>query len=215
MRIKYLKLCRLAGLVMVIHPVAEVIADDNLGAYAGVRIGQGIIETNVDYILFSGQQKTVSSDPEFVGGLFAGYMFHPNWGVEASLDSLGEYPLGLNGIGTVKETVDLSAFSAVVKGSLPLGKAVAATARLGGAYIRSQHTAAGTAGGNGFVFSVAKEDNVSSFVPLVGLGFDWKFSRSLGLRLDYEHYLRGIDYDDKSKLDLDLWTVGLYYQFGH
>lgn len=214
MRTKYLMLCRLAGLIMAIHPVAAVMADDNLGAYVGARIGQGHIETTTDFRMFGGQVKTVSSDPEIVGGLFAGYMFHKNWGIEAGFDSLGKYPVGINGIGSVNETVDMSALSAAAIGSLPLGKALSATARLGYSYIWTKHSVAGVADGGNFVFTIVRENDSRSFVPYMGLGVDWKLDRSLGLQLNFQHFLDGIDYGDNSKLDLDVWTVGAYYQFG-
>jgi hypothetical protein len=200
--------------VLSLVAVGVACADDNLGAYAGARIGQGNIETTVDLQMFGGQVKTVSSDPEIVGGLFAGYMLHKNWGIEAGFDSLGKYPVGINGIGSVKETVDISALSAAAIGRLPLGNALSATARFGYSYFWTKHSATGVANGSNFSFGVARESERQSSVPYTGLGLDWKLDRSLGVQLNFQHYLDGIDYADNSKLDLDVWTVGVYYQFG-
>lgn len=194
-------------------------ADDDLGAYAGIRLASGQIhatETN-----YWGRRYKFDSSSEFSGGVFGGYRFHPNWGVEASVAPLGDYAYMLNGVGSIKDHIELSSFSAALTGHLPLAPRFIATGKLGAAYVRTTRSvkggvSVGSGANNEGVMAIYIYDGEiveNNIVPMIGVALDYKLTHNVGLQLGYERY-PGIDFGNRAKLDADLWVFNVSYRFG-
>lgn len=199
------------------QPVGMAMANDNLGTYAGVRMAMGKIDATETKPW--GQKVKRESGSEFSGGLFAGYAFHPNWGLEVTVASLGEYAYALNGIGTIKDQLELSSFSTALTGRLPLAAHFAATAKLGAAYVRTTRTTKGNSVSNAnneavisaFFYDAKYSEN--NIVPLMAVALDYQLNREVGLQLGYERY-PSISFGDNAKLDASLWVFNVSYSFG-
>lgn len=195
-------------------------ADDNLGAYVGIRLASGTIDATetADW----GRKFKFDSSREFSGGVFGGYRFHPNWGVEASVASLGDYAYALNGVGSIKDHIELSSFSTALTGHLPLAQRFTVTAKLGAAYVRATHDVEGSmfypanpnneAVGSSYAIAGYKSSE-NNIVPLLGMALDYKLNNNVGLQLGYEHY-PSIEFGAHAKLDADLWVFNASYRFG-
>lgn len=194
-------------------------ADDNLGAYVGIRLASGKIHaTETGYW---GRKYNFDSSSEFSGGFFGGYRFHPNWGVETSVASLGDYAYALNGIGSVKDRIELSSFSTALTGHLPLAQRLAATVKFGAAYVRSTRSVKGDVSfgpgvNNEGVTSIYIYDGEiveNNIVPIIGVALDYSLTQNVGLQLGYERY-PGIEFGNLAKLDADMWVFNVSYRFG-
>ena len=195
-------------------------ADDNQGFYAGIRLASGKIDATEtsDW----GRKYKFNSSSEFSGGLFTGYRFHPNWGMEATVASLGDYAYALNGVGSMQDHIELSSFSTTLTGHLSLAQRFTATAKLGAAYVRATHDVKGNIfyPSNPINEAVVSAYAVSGYkssenniVPLLGVALDYKLNNNVGLQLGYEHY-PSIEFGDHAKLDADMWVFNVSYRFG-
>ena len=62
--------------------------------------------------------------------------------------------------------------------------------------------------------SMAKSSQaVNSLVPMFGLALDWRLASAARMQLGLERY-PGVDYYRDNKLDVNVISLGVYYQFG-
>lgn len=211
------------SLVAVLGAPSACFADEMLGAYAGAKLGWG--RANMEMVRFSGDRpaSTVSSTDNGVSlSLFGGYVLTPTWGIEGALGSLGKYATG-NDSGMLTESVELPFVSAALTGQWPLNDRISLVGKFGAAYIRSARILEGmdtTMGMNsnneGVITSISKaksSQTVNSLVPMFGLALDWRLAPAARMQLGFERY-PGVDYYPENKVDINVISLGVYYQFG-
>jgi len=191
-----LRLACLLGLMLAVPGMAQA-----QGWYAGVGVGQ----TNVDTaaaIAPSAAGSADDSDTAFK--VFGGYGFSRNFAVEFGYADLGEFTLSGPGLNMKLES---SAIFAELVGRAKVHERVDVFGKLGVAYwdVELQFNA------------VSGDDN--GLDPVVGLGFDFRATDALGIRVEWEQYQNlGEGVDAGGVLELlgaseDVFGIGLTYQF--
>lgn len=211
------------SLVAVFGAPGACFADEMLGAYAGAKLGWG--RANMEMVQFSGDRppRAVSfTDNGFSAGFFCGYAVTPTWGIEGALGYLGKYATG-NDSSTLAESVELPFVSAALTGQLPLNDRISLVGKFGAAYIRSARILEGmdastvmNANNEAVISSYTwgkSTKTVNSLVPMFGLALDWRLAPAARMQLGFERY-PGVDYYPDNKLDVNVISLGVYYQFG-
>jgi OmpA-OmpF porin, OOP family len=161
--------------------------------YAGASIGQSYVKEWCE-----GAPAGVNCDDnDTAWKVFGGYQFHPNFAVELGYTDLGSASLSS---GTVRGTVESSAFELVGVGSFPVGGRLALYGKLG--FYRGEISGRVTAGSS-TRFADSDEGTEITF----GLGARIDFNHNFAARLEWQKY------NDFSGSDIDVLSVGLLYRF--
>ena len=178
---------------------------------SGFYIGTGVGYANYDLETpaVTGL-RTFSSDSSGTGWkIFAGYQITRNWGVEAGYVDFGS--IGFNGTaavgavtGTFTGSVDVSAWTLALTGTMPMNQDWDLTGKLG-AYNWRTNNASGTVSvpGVGTAAITAANDNGTDV--LVGIGVRYNINKNLGIHADWE-YFGGND-------TINFFSIGLRYKF--
>lgn len=151
-----MKKIAIAVLLSAVVATPAIAAD--MGAYAGLRVGQA--KTSVD-------NTTLSTDNPTGWGVFAGYTFNPNFAAEAEYLELGEIKASGVGGGSAKS----NGFSISGVGSYPINDQFSLFAKLGYAMITSKMSGGGgDAKSNAVTYGVGAQYNVS---PVIGVRLGW------------------------------------------
>jgi OOP family OmpA-OmpF porin len=169
--------------------------------YIGVGIGQSDFKVDC--------AGTTSCDKKDTGAkVYGGYMFAPNFGVEAAYFDLGKAK-------ATGSEPDIGSFSASIKadGYALYGVAMAPLdnfnvyAKLGVASVKGKAEVSGSLG------SLSHSQRHTGFAWGVGAGYE--FTKNFGLRLEYERFKMKNETSagDDFSSDIDLISLGLTYRF--
>lgn len=203
----------LAALAVMAGPVD---AADGSGWYAGVNIGQSMADIDHDRIrsglLSSGFTTTSITDDDRDTGykLFGGYQINKYFALEAGFFDLGKFEFTATTVpaGTLRGNIKVKGLNFDAVGILPITEKFSAFGRVGLQYAEAKDSFRGTG-------SVTVRDSNPSNRDAnykLGLGLQYHFTRSLGVRAEAERYR--IDDAVGNTGDIDLLSVGLVYRFG-
>jgi len=191
------------------------------GFYAGVSLGQAKVDSDASNLTSDlgtiGVTNISSSqdDTDTAWKIFGGYQFNPYLGVEGGYADFGKYNATVNGIyrGTTINAsgdVDSYAIFADVVGHLPMmDNALSIFGKAGVAYTRTKLNASASGGG----ISASASASDSEFVPKLGLGVRYNFTKQFGIRAEYERYFNIGDKDKTGESDVDMWSIGATVNF--
>jgi OOP family OmpA-OmpF porin len=146
--------------------------------------------------------------------LFGGYQYNKNLAVEAGYFNLGQFGYTATTVppataGTLSGNIKLQGLNLDAVGMLPLDERFSVFGRLGLHYAQAKDTFSST----GVVAAPADPNPSKNALNYkAGLGLQYDFTESLGLRLEAERYR--IDDAINNKGDIDMYSLGLIYRFG-
>jgi len=177
----------------------------NSGFYGGGSVGQSKAENACDDlggIGFSGS----CDDTDTGWKLFAGYQFNPNFAVEAGYVDLGKFTAAgtISGV-PVSTSDEANLWQLVAVGTLPMGNNFSVFGKAG--VHRWDLDAKASVPG----VSVSISENGTDFT--FGLGARYDFTKSLGVRAEWERFQSVGDENTTGESDVDLLSVGLQFRF--
>ena len=202
----------LVGCTVITSPFA--LADD-ASWYMGGNIGQSkstIDDGRITSSLLGGSFITtsitdVSRDTGYK--IFGGYKFNKNFALEGGYFNLGKFGFTATTLptGTLSGNIKLDGLNLDVVGILPISENFSVFGRVGMNYAEAKDSFSGTVG-------VPANPNPSKneVNPKIGLGLQYDFTESLGMRADAERY--HINDAIGNHGDIDLISVGLVYRLG-
>jgi OOP family OmpA-OmpF porin len=215
---KIVKTIGVLGLVGCAAMNSAYAASDDSFWYVGGNLGKSRTKIDDDKILSSlqasGLPSTISdTDRDTAFKLFGGYKFNKNFAVEGGYFDLGQFsytatttPPAL--AGTLNGKAKFSGLNIDAVGFLPFTEKFSAFARLGLNYTQAKDSFSSTG-------AVATPSNPSpskdSANYKFGLGVQYDFTESLGMRVEAERYR--IDDAIGNKGDVDMYSLGLVYRF--
>ena len=188
----------------------------DVGNYIGFGIGPSkanIHDERIKSQLAGGGLATTSiddDDKDVAFKLFGGHKFNRNFAVEGGYFNLGKFGFTAHTspAGTLEGSAKFQGANVDAVGILPLGSNFSAFARAGLTYAQTKDSFKGTG-------AVAVSDPSPSKNALnykFGLGAQYDFTPSLGLRADWENYR--VDDAVGNKGNINTFLVGLVYLFG-
>ena len=186
------------------------------GPYVGISAGQTqatIDNKNISAGLASQGFTTTgisNSDRDSGYKVFGGYQFGKHFAVEGGYFDLGKFGYTATTVpaGTMNGTIKLRGLNLDLVGILPISDSFSLSARVGTNYAEASDTFSGTGAVNVPMNSTSKsEANLK-----LGLGAQWDFTPSWGLRGELERYR--INDAIGSRGDIDMASIGLVYRFG-
>ena len=203
----------LAGLAALNSPVAVA---DVTGWYGGINIGQSMAKIDDARItggLLGGGLTSVSitdDDRDTGYKLFGGYRVNKNFALEGGYFNLGKFGFTATTVppGTLRGDIKLQGLNLDAVGILPIYEKFSAFGRVGLNYAQARDSFRGTGLVRVFNPNPSKNDTNYKF----GLGLQYDFTESLGLRVEGERYR--INDAVGNKGDVDLFSLGLVYRFG-
>lgn len=150
--------------------------------------------------------------------IFGGYNFNENWAAEVAYSDLGRikalYTHIPTGLAMFEATGDQVAWSALAKGTLPISKQFDVFALVGMTSNRTKVTV--TEINTTFAGGVPSgSDHRAGF--MTGIGGEFKASRNLGIRLEYQNYDQfggsGGSVTDTLRMKVDAWLLGVNAKF--
>jgi OOP family OmpA-OmpF porin len=183
-----------------------------LGAGIGQSREQNHHERITQQLLGSGFTTTSIDDDskDTAWKLFGGRKFNKNFAIEASYFKLGEFGFTAHTAppGTLTGKIKLQGVGVDGVGILPLTEKFSAFGKLGLQYAQSKDTFSGT----GAVTATNPNPSKSSAGYKLGLGAQYDFTPSLGLRGEWENYR--INDAVGNKGNINTLMVGVVYMFG-
>jgi len=206
----------LVGLAVLCGPFA--LADDSKDSnwYVGGNLGQSrttIDDARITSYLAGAGLGTSSIVDDNRGNsykIFSGYQLNRNFALEAGYFDLGEFgytatvPAGTR-IGKIK----LKGLNLDVVGSMPVSEKFSMLGRLGLNYAQAkdEFTSTGTVPA-----PTTPSPSKSALNYKAGMGLQYDFNKSLGMRAEAERYR--IDDAVGNKGDINMFSLGLVYRFG-
>ena len=191
-------------------------AAQDAGNYIGFGIGPSKAKIHNERIsaqLRAGGLATTSiddDDNDFAFKLFGGHKFNRNFAVEGGYFNLGKFGFTAHTspAGTLEGSAKFQGANVDAVGILPLGGNFSAFARAGLTYVQTKDSFKGT--GAVAVSDPSPKKNSANYK--FGLGAQYDFTPSLGLRADWENY-RVKDAVGNSG-NINTFMLGLVYLFG-
>ncbi|WP_375752516.1 outer membrane beta-barrel protein [Vibrio sp. HN007] len=171
----------------VVVAVSSLLALSPLAVNAEVYLGGKLGNSWLDDACLVGSP---CDDSSFGGGIYGGYNFTDNFGLEAGFDRLGSFESNFAGPKTLDDKI--TALSLAPKFTLPLDD-LSLFAKLGAAKV--------------------DYDSIDDVVFLGALGAEYAFSSDWAARLEYQR-LNDIDDSFVDGMDIDSIFLGLTYTFG-
>ena len=191
-------------------------ATDDKFWYVGGNIGQS--RAKIDDARITPQLPGKASISDDSKGnafkLFGGYQFNKNFAVEGGYFNLGEFGYAATtvpptGAGTLNGKIKLQGLNIDAVGMLPLDHKFSVFGRLGLQYAQAKDNFSST----GAVTTPTNPNPSKNTMNYkAGLGVQYDFNRSLGMRVEAERFR--IDDAIGNKGDVDMYSVGLIYRFG-
>ena len=202
----------LAALAVIASPYA---AADDKGWYGGISMGRSnatIDDAKISNGLAGGglvANAIADDEHDAAYVVFGGYQFNRNFALEGGYFDLGKFSTAATTLppGTLSGDIRLEGWNLDAVGTMPITDTFSVFGRLGWTYAQARDSYSGT--GFGYVpnGSASKRDsNVK-----VGLGLQYAFTDSLGMRVEAERYR--INDGVGNKGDVDLFSFGLVYRF--
>jgi OmpA-OmpF porin, OOP family len=203
----------LAALLLSMGPSAWA---DDAGWYTGVNAGQSrakIDDTRIaDGLLNDGFTTTsiTNDDRHFAFKAFGGYEFNRYFSLEMGYFNLGKFGFtaDTSPAGSLRGDIKLQGANFDALGSVPLGDRFSLFARAGLNYADAKDSFVGT----GSVVATDASPRKWAANYKFGLGAEYDFTRSFGMRIEAERYR--IDDAVGNKGDVDLYSAGLIFKFG-
>jgi OOP family OmpA-OmpF porin len=206
----------LAVLAVFASPIA--MAQDQVPVwYGGINIGQA--REHFDHaaqaraVLGPAFAVTsVSQDRRDTGWkLYGGYRLHRNFAVEGGYFNLGKYDFTATTVpaGALNGHMKVQGGNLDLVGILPITQRFSAFGRVGLTYAQVKDSF----GGSGAAALVGTSPSKRDWNPKYGVGLQYDFSWNLGVRLEAERYR--ISDAVIGRNNIDLFSVGLVYRFGH
>lgn len=190
------------------------VADDS-GWIAGFNAGQS--RANIDdaritsELLGSGLATTsiIDNDRDTAYKIFGGYKFNKYFALEGGYFNLGEFSFTAtaNPQGTLVGNIKINGLNLDVVGTLPLAQKFSSFGRIGVQFAQVNDAFAGT----GSVTVANPNPSESATNYKTGLGVQYDFTESVGLRAEWERYR--INDAVGNRGDIDTLTVGLIVMF--
>ena len=214
------KLVKAAGTLGLVGCVAmssqfAAAADDTFW-YVGGNIGQS--RAKIDDARISAQLQgaflptTSISDDNRSNAfkLFGGYQFNKNFAVEAGYFNLGEFGFMATTVpaGTLSGKIKVQGLNVDAVGMLPLDNKFSVFGRLGLQYAQAKDNFSST-GAVPVLSNANPSKNALNYKA--GLGVQYDFNQSLGMRLEAERYR--INDAVGNNGDINMYSVGLVYRF--
>ncbi len=217
-----MKLARVSGtlglvaLSVIASPFA-VAADP--GGYVGFNVGQSRAKIDDERIIrnlmgggFPGLVSIVDDDRDTGYKLYGGYQFNKNFAVEGGYFDLGKFGFvattAAPNAGTLSGNIKLKGVNLDLVGILPITEKFSALGRVGVNYAEAKDHFSGTGAVVVTNPNPTKKDTNYKF----GLGLQYDFTQSLGMRAEVERYR--INDAVGNKGDVDLVSLGLVFRFG-
>lgn len=212
---KSIKAAGVIGLLGCVAISSSYAATDDTFWYLGGNIGQS--KAKIDDARITSQLPGTASVSDDNNGnaykLFGGYQFNRNFAVEGGYFNLGEFGYNATTLppalpGTLSGKIKLQGLNLDAVGMLPLGDKFSVFGRLGMQYAQAKDNFSSTG-----VVATPTNPNPSknALNYKAGLGVQYDFNRSLGMRLEAERYR--INDAINNKGDIDMYSIGLVYHF--
>jgi OOP family OmpA-OmpF porin len=191
-------------------------AADDAFWYIGGSAGQSRAKIDevriIDQLTTQGLATDVFSadDSDNAYKLFGGYQLNKYYAVEAGYFDLGQfgYTATTTPAGSQTGTIKLRGVNFDVVGSMPVSEKFSVLGRLGVNYAQAKDTFTST-GAVSTPASPAPKKSAANYKA--GLGLQYDFTRSLGLRAEAERYR--INDGVENRGDINMFTLGLVYRF--
>jgi OOP family OmpA-OmpF porin len=217
---KMKKLIKAAGVLSLVSCAVmnSAFAADDSFWYVGGNIGQSRAKIDDARIANSlsgaGLPSTISDDNRHTGyKLFGGYQFNRNLALEGGYFNLGEFGYTATTVppalaGTLNGNTKIQGLNLDAVGILPFGDKFSVFGRLGMQYAQAKDTFSST-GSIPAPADPSPSKNALNYK--LGVGAQYDFNQSLGMRLEAERYR--IDDAINNKGDIDMYSIGLVYRF--
>jgi OOP family OmpA-OmpF porin len=193
-------------------------AADDAAWYIGGNIGQSrakIDDKSISTAFFgAGFNSSISNnDKNTAFKLFGGYQFNRNFAVEGGYFNLGEFGYTATTAApalaaTLNGKIKLQGLNLDAVGMLPLGDKFSVFGRVGMQYAQAKDTFTST-GAAPTPANPNPSKNALNYK--VGVGAQYDFNRSLGMRVEAERYR--INDAVNNKGDINMYSLGLVYRF--
>lgn len=191
------------------------VADESFW-YIGGNIGESRAKIDddriTDQLLGIGLASSISDDKRDTGyKLFGGYQYNKHFAVEAGYFDLGKFSYTATTVpaGTLNGEIKLSGWNLDAVGMWPMSEKFSAFGRVGMNYAQAKDTF----GSTGAVPTPTDPNPSKTELNYkAGLGIQYDFNKSLGMRLEAERYR--INDAVGNQGDVDLYSIGLVYRFG-
>lgn len=181
------------------------------GVYVGFGIGTARASFEGSGVAGGVPGTAVSNESSaFAGKVYGGYQFNRNIGVEISIADLGKTDLTVTSAGATtpgKATINGIGIAAV--GSIPSEMGLALFGKLGGFY--SALNASATL--NIFNGGTTAGSREHRFVPNIGVGVTYDMTTKIGVRAEFERFLKVGSNTTTIETDVNMFTVGFAYKF--
>jgi len=203
------------GLVVFTVIASPFAMADDSGWYGGVNIGQSrakIDDARIASGLLGGGLTTTSiTNDEHATGykLFGGYQFNKYFALEGGYLDLGKFGFTATTVppGSLNGTIKIRGLNLDAVGILPITEKFSAFGRVGLLYAQARDSFTGS----GYVNVLDPNPSNRSINYKFGLGLQYDFTESVGMRVEAERYR--INDAVGNKGDIDLVSVGLLYRF--
>ncbi len=199
----------LLGCAVMNSPVA--VADDSFW-YGGINLGQSKsrIDDNRIIAQLPGSVSMNDNNTDTAYKLFGGYQFNKNFALEAGYFNLGQFSYTATTVpaGTLNGNIKLQGLNLDAVGILPLADKFSVFGRLGLQYAQAKDNFTSSGAVN---VPTNPNPSHSALDYKAGVGVQYDFTESLGMRAEAERYR--IDDAVGNKGNIDMYSVGLVYRF--
>lgn len=195
-------------------------ATDDPFWYIGGNIGQSRAKIDNARILANlqglGIPSSISDDNNGNAyKLFGGYQFNKNFALEGGYFNLGQFGYTTTTLppalaGTLNGRIKLQGLNIDAVGMLPFTEKFSAFGRIGAQYAQAKDNFSGT-GSSAIAVLANANPSKNAFNPKVGLGLQYDFTRSVGMRVEAERFR--INDAIGNTGDINMYSLGLVYRF--
>ena len=200
---------------IIASPFTDAFAEQS-GWYGGINLGQSrakIDDVKITSGLLGGgfASASITNDERDTGyKFFGGYQINKNFALEGGFFDLGKFGFTATTVplGTLVGTIKVKGVNLDLVGMLPISEKFSAFGRIGLTRAKTEDTFTGS----GLVRVLNPNPRARDSNAKVGLGLQYAFTDSLGMRAEVERYR--INDAVGNRGDIDLVSLGLVYRFG-
>ena len=200
---------------IIASPFTDAFAEQS-GWYGGINLGQSrakIDDVKITSGLLGGgfASASITNDERDTGyKFFGGYQINKNFALEGGFFDLGKFGFTATTVplGTLVGTIKVKGINLDLVGMLPISEKFSAFGRIGLTRAKTEDTFTGS----GLVRVLNPNPRARDSNAKVGLGLQYAFTDSLGMRAEVERYR--INDAVGNRGDIDLVSLGLVYRFG-
>ncbi len=200
---------------IIASPFTDAFAEQS-GWYGGINLGQSrakIDDVRITSGLLGGgfTSASIANDERDTGyKFFGGYQINKNFALEGGYFDLGKFGFTATTVplGSLTGTIKVKGVNLDLVGMLPISEKFSAFGRIGVTRAKTEDTFTGS----GLVRVLNPNPRARDSNAKVGLGLQYAFTDSLGMRAEVERYR--INDAVGNRGDIDLVSLGLIYRFG-